>query len=323
MAGNQGVIPFGAFLSKARGAVVGRSNNQGQPYIATRPGNTWFVDETNGSDTQPNAGFANTPFATLAAALAVLQAGDTIYIIGTVHVTATVVFNKDNVRVIGLNGPSANNRARISQSGSTVFTPLVSVTAQGCYFENLATFHGFASATTQICWTDSGGRNGYKNVQFLGGGNATAAAQAGMRSLLITGGNGECLFEGCRIGLDTVIRATNANASLEMAAGSPRNVFNNCTFSANCSAAGDVHVLVGSGGIDRYAEFNNCTFSNFAGGGGTTLTAAFSVHASAGGNVLVNGGISVGAGKISAAGPVYVNGAVPTAGTSSLGVQAS
>ena len=144
-----------------------------------------------------------------------------------------------------------------------------------------------------------------------------------MRSLLLSGSTGENEFNNCVIGLDTVLRATGNNASLEIAGGSPRNSFSNTKFRSWCSDAADVHVLIGSGGIDRVLNMDNCTFHNFTGGGGTSLTADFSVHASAGGDVMVNGGMSVGAGKISAAGPVYVNGAVPTAGTSSIGVLAS
>ena len=234
------------------------------------------------------------------------------------------MFGKDNVTYIGLNAPSQNSRARLSQIGSAVFSPLVSVTAQGCRFETLATFHGFANASTQICWSDSGGRNYYKNCQLLGMGNLTAAAQAGGRSLVINGSNGENLFEDCSIGLDTILRATGNNASLEIRGGSPRNLFRRCTFQANCSNAADVHVLIDSGGIDRYASFEGCKFINFTDGGGTTLTAALSVHASAGGVVMLDPTcMSVGATKLSADGPVYVGGAVPTGATSGLGVLAS
>lgn len=304
------------------GPVIGSANKQGVPIIA-RPGSTYWVNEDIGSDTQPNAGKAFTPFKTLTAAVALAVDGDTIFITGTAHLAATLNITQNNLNIIGLNAPSQNSRARISQTGTTVFTPLVNVTGQGNRFENLATFHGFANASAQICWTDAGGRNYYKNCQLFGMGNLTAAAQAGGRSLLISGSNGENLFEGCTIGLDTVLRATGANASLEITGGSPRNVFRKCLFQSNCSLVGDVHVLIGSGGIDRFALFEDCTFANFTGGGGATLTADFSVNASAGGNVLVQGGMSVGAGKISAAGPVYVNGAVPTGATSSLGVAAA
>lgn len=314
---------FTSFYSPGTRPVAAPANGQGELLTAPRPGSTWFVNEATGSDTAAGAGNPYTPFKTLAAALALAVAGDTIFITGTVHVSATVVIAQSNLRIVGLNPPSANCRARISQTGSTPFSPLVSVTGQGNEFSNLATFHGFASATTQVCWSDSGGRNFYDNVDFFGGGDPTAAAQAGMRSLLVTGTTGENLFQNCIIGLDTVIRATAVNASLELAAGSPRNIFNDCSFRSNCSLAGDVHVLVGAGGIDRVVEFNNCRFHNFTGGGGTTITADFSVNAGAGGNVLVNAGISVGSTKVSAAGPVYLSGPVPTGATSTLGVLAA
>jgi hypothetical protein len=284
-------------------------------------GNSWFVNE--GVAATGN-GSAARPYKTLAEAqvAAVANNNDVVYLMGTVHTTATINWAKNGVSLVGLAAPSDNDRARISASGVTVFSPLVNVTGQGCTFVNLGTFHGFNNASAQVCWNDAGGRNFYSNVQFLGMGNATAAAQAGSRSLTVAG-SGENLFVGCTIGLDTVLRATNANASLELLTGTPRNTFRNCVFQALVSDAADVHVKVGPGGIDRYALFDNCTFMNGVDSTGTAMTAAFSVDAAAGGSVIVQGGISIGAGKISAAGPVYVNGAVPTAGTSSIGVHAS
>lgn len=287
-------------------------------------GNYFWVDETNGSD--GNTGGPSDPLKTLTQALSLCTSGnnDVIFMVGTIHTAATIAWSKSNTHLIGLTAPSNNDRARISQTGSAVFTPLVDVTGSGCIFKNLATFHGFNDASTQICWAEAGGRNYYENVQFLGMGNATAAAQAGSRSLTI-GGSGENLFMGCTIGLDTVVRATNANASLEFISASPRNVLRNCIFQADVSDAADTHVTIGVGGIDRYALFDNCTFLNaeFGGPGATAMTAAFSVNASAGGLVLVQGGASIGAGKISAAGPVYVSGAVPTGAASSLAVAAT
>lgn len=288
-------------------------------------GNFYWVDETNGSD--GNTGGPQDPFKTLTQAHTKCVAGnnDVVFMTGTIHTTATTTWSKNNTHLIGLTAPSQNDRARISQTGSTVFTPLVNVTASGCIFKNLATFHGFNNASTQICWTDAGGRNSYDGVQFLGMGDATAAAQAGSRSLLVSGSTGENFFNECTIGLDTVVRATNANASLEFTGASPRNKFRNCVFQADVSDASDTHVTIGVGGIDRWVLFDNCTFLNaeFGGPGATAMTAAFSVNASAGGLVLIQGGASVGATKISAAGPVYVSGAVPTGATSSLAVAAA
>lgn len=289
-------------------------------------GNYFWVNEASGSD--GNTGGPADPFATLTQALSKCtdSNSDVIFLVGTVHVTATVNWSKSFTHLIGLTSPSNNNRARISQTGSSVFTPLVNVTGSGCIFKNIGTFHGFADASTQICWAEAGGRNYYENCQFYGMGNATAAAQAGSRSLTVAG-SGENLFVGCTIGLDTVVRATNANASLEFLSASPRNVFRNCVFQSDVSAAGDTHVTIGVGGIDRYVLFDGCVFSNaeFGGPGATAMTAAISANASAGGQVIVTPTcISVGATKLSASGPVYV-GQISAAGggTTGLGVVAS
>jgi hypothetical protein len=283
-------------------------------------GNYYFVNETTGSD--GNTGAADNPFKTLTQALAKATAGnnDVIFLTGTVHTTATTNWSKNNVHLIGLSAPSDNDRARISQTGTTLFTPLVNVTAQGCIFANIGTFHGFASANTQICWAEAGGRNYYQSVQFLGMGNATAAAQAGSRSLTVAGA-GENLFVDCTVGLDTITRATNANASLEFLAGTPRNTFRNCLFQMLTSLATDVHVTVGADGLDRYALFDNCSFINAVESTSTTINAAITANAAAGGAILVQNGLSLGATAIATTGPVYGVGAVPTAATSNIAIK--
>lgn len=285
-------------------------------------GRSIFVNEATGNDT--NNGSAAAPLATLAAALALATANhnDVVYLQGTAHLTATLNWNKSGVSLVGLSAPSDNDRARISASGSAVFSPLVNVTAQGCSFVNLGTFHGFDDASAQVCWAEAGGRNFYSNVQFLGMGNATAAAQAGSRSLTVAGG-GENLFVGCTVGLDTVLRATGTNASLELLSGTPRNTFRDCIFQALVSNAADVHVTVGAAGMDRYCLFDNCTFINAVDSTSTTMTAAISANNAAGGSVIVQGGASIGATHVAASGPVHVTGAVPTAATSSIGVHAA
>lgn len=286
-------------------------------------GNYYFVNEATGAD--GNTGAADQPLATLARAqaLATANQNDVVFLTGTVHTTATVNWAKNFVHLIALDAPSTNPRGRISQSGSAVFSPLVNVTAQGCIFANLGTFHGFADASTQVCWTDSGGRNYYYNTAFLGMGNATAAAQAGSRSLLISGSTGENIFDRCIIGLDTVARATNANASLEFTGGSPRNIFRNCNFQMDSALAGNLHFTVGSGGIDRYALFQDCTFFNAINSGGTGISVVATVNASAGGSVLLKNCTSVGATVYATTGPIYVDGAVPTGNTSGLAVAAT
>ena len=283
-------------------------------------GNYFWVDETNGSD--GNTGGPQDPFATLSQAHSMCQANnnDVVFVTGTVHVSATLVWSKSKTHLIGL-APDLKTqaRARISQTGSAVFTPLVSVTASECIFRNIGSFHGFADASTQICWADTGVRNEYTRCLFGGMGNATAAAQTGSRSLTISGA-GENSFTDCQIGLDTVTRSA-ANASLEFLAGSPRNHFKGCTLPVLTSAAGALWVTVGADGIDRYALFDDCAFINCVESGSTTLTAGIIANASAGGAVLLQNCISLGATAIATTGPVYGVGAVPVATTSSIAIK--
>jgi hypothetical protein len=284
-------------------------------------GNQWFVNETTGGDS--NSGSSAAPFKTLDAALAAATAnnGDVVFLQGTAHRTAPLNWNKNDVSLVGINAPSNNGRARISVTGSSVFTPLVNVTANGCAFINFATFHGFNDASAQICWAEAGGRNYYNRVQLLGGGDATAAAQAGMRSLTIS--SGENLFEDCTLGLDTITRATAANATLEFLSGAPRNVLRRCLFQALVSDASDVHVTVGADGIDRYAYFDECAFMNAIESTAVAMNAAITANASAGGAILLRNPISLGATAIATTGPVYIVGTVPTAATSGIAIKAT
>lgn len=284
-------------------------------------GDSIFVNEATGSDSTGD-GSPNKPFATLDAGLAEATANndDTVYLMGTSHRTAVLNWSKNGVNLVGLLAPSDNDRARISQTGSTAFANLVNVTGVGCRFENIATFHGFNDASAQICWQDLGGRNYYKNTQFLGMGDATAAAQAGSRSLIL-GGAGEFLLEDCTFGLDTIVRATNPNATLEVVGGAPRIVIRRGVFQADVTDVSDVHIKVGAGGLDRYLYLDGCFLHNF----GTAMDAAITnAGGSPGGNVVLSPNCSVvGATAVATTGNVFVSGPVPTGATSSLAVLAT
>lgn len=284
-------------------------------------GSSFFVNEASGSD--GNDGTVTKPFASLDAALAAATAnsGDSVYLMGTSHRTSTLNWNKNGVNLIGLLSPSNNSRARISASGTTFFTPLVNVTGQGCRIENIATFYGFVDALASVCWAEAGGRNFYDGVEFFGGGNATGAAQAGMRSITIAG-NGENEFDNCTFGLNTIDRNA-ANATLEFLAGNQRNIFRDAVFQMRATNAGAVHIKALTGALDREQVFTNPVLLNSIDSGATPITACCSVAADAGGAVVMLNPLALGAGKISAAGPVYVTGPVPNGGTSGLAVAAS
>lgn len=281
-------------------------------------GNYFWVNETTGSDA--NAGTSpSAAFATLTAALAAAKDGnnDVIFLTGTVHTTATTTWSKNQTHLIGLSAPNGiTPRSRISQTGSTPFSPLVNVTGQGCIFMNIGTFHGFASATTQICWADAGGRNYYQGCAILGMGNATAAAQTGSRNLTVgSGGNGESLFVGCTIGLDTVQR-TAANYSVEFLGGTPRNQFKDCLFTADIGSGGTGagFINAATGSIDRTTIFKNCEFLNTVDSGGSTETQTMNVSSSAGGMIVLDNCTIFGVTHLETtpSGVVILNGPVPT-----------
>ena len=290
-------------------------------------GQSYFVDPVNGSD--GNSGKKiSTAFKTLYAAHAACVAGrnDTVYLIGDGATTGTarlstalaqsitpaatvgtLVWSKNATHLRGIASNSANKRARIAPVTTETITTfaagtMVSVTAQGCSFTNISAFQGFATGgASEIAWADTGGRNSYTNCDLMGGGDAasTGASVATMRSLLISGTVGENRFVGCTIGLDTTARSTGS-FEFEIAGGSPRNEFIDCVIQTNAGAAGCTWMKIGASGIDRYVLFRNCTFINptLGGVGATAMTTGFSINAAAGGAILLQNCMAVGATKI-------------------------
>lgn len=292
-------------------------------------GNYFFVDPVNGVD--GNIGTPSQALKTLSGALARCTAGknDVIFLIGngttagSARESATLAWNKDATHLIGICGPTQiSQRARIAATSGVNFTPLVNVTAKGCYFGNLSAFAGYDSAVTQVCWVDAGERNYYGNVSFQGMGHATAGAQAGGRSLVVggAGGLGENTFEHCTIGVDTVAR-TAANASLQLLNSTPRNIFRGCVFPAYATAATPLFVTATA--VDRMNMFENCSFINSVKSGtGTAMTSGFNAAGAIGGLLLLKDCTFVGATDIEGtpSNNIFIDGAAPTAATSQLAV---
>lgn len=248
--------------------------------------------------------------------------------------SGTLNWSKNACHLIGVTAPTGvAQRARIAPPAGTYTQAtfgsgnFVVVSAQGCIFQNFSVFNGFSTGgNNQICWTDSGGRNYYANVQFGGAGDSASAASTSSRSLLVTGSTGENQFVNCTVGLDTVARSV-ANASLEFAAGSPRNVFKNCLFPMVASASSPLFVTTaGASAIDRFQWFYDCLFVNDINSSGTALTAGVVMAASAGGILvmqrctLVGGNTSTNWGDATAMTQMWVDGGAPTAGSTGLAV---
>lgn len=287
-------------------------------------GNYWFVNEATGSD--GNSGSNASPFKTLAQAQtkAVANNNDVVVFQGTVHLTSSLLWAKNQVHLIGMCDPlHVGKRARISVTGTTAFNNLVSVSASGCHFKNFGTFYGFndtLSVGADVCWLDTGGRNCYDNVEFDGFGDGTAstgtANLTAARAFVLNTNTGETTWRNCYFGVDTVQRNV-ANYTLELKGAAPRLHFENCTFSADLGSSGTAssHVLIGVDGIDRWANFVGCRFLSTTLSSGSTMAQAFNVSASAGGVVLLDQSTFFGITHIetSASGSVFSNMSVPAA----------
>lgn len=314
-------------------------------------GNWYFVDPVNGSN--GNTGAADSPFATLYWAHNKMTAGqnDVCVLVGNgaasgtarlslalaqavdSSVTAgTLVWSKNACHLIGMTAPTVvAQRARIAPPSGTYTQAtfgsgnFVSVTASGCYFANFSLFNGFSTGgTNQICWTDSGGRNFYSNVNFGGMGDAASAADAGSRSLKISGTTGENTFVGCTVGLDTVARSA-ANASVEFAGGTPRNTFLDCIFPFQTSASTPLGIITSAAAaMDRWQKFDRCTFINNVASTSTTIAGLSTLAASSGGLILMKDATLVGITEFgtdaTSRGLIYVDGGAPTAGSTGIAV---
>lgn len=316
-------------------------------------GDVYFCDYVNGSD--GNSGAADAPLKTLYMAQVKMTAGqnDVAVIVGGGDTAATqrlslanaqiadptvtagtLVWAKRACHIIGMAAPTmVAQRARLAPptgtyTAATFGSPtFVSVTAQGCIFANLSTFPGFSTgSTTAVGWSDTGGRNYYKNCNIGGFADAASAGAAGARCLVISGTTGENTFEDCVIGLDTVTRSA-ANATLEFAGGTPRNIFRRCIFPMYTSSATALSILgTGASCMDRYQIFDRCQFINGMGSGATAQTVIASMtNASPGGLLLMDnctliGNTSTNWGDTNALAVMYVNGGSPTAATNGIAI---
>jgi len=234
-------------------------------------GTYYFVKPSTGSDS--NSGLEpGKALKTLAQAQtkATANKNDVVYLIAesntaadtTDYQSATLTWAKDLVHLIGIGAPSiVSQRSRIAQlSTATAVSPLVNVTANGCYIANISAFQGVADATSLIDVQVTGARNVFENVHFAGIGHATMSA-AGACSLKLEGG-AENVFRGCVIGVDTIdTDADGVNLLCDTAA--TRNLFEECLFQLWITATGASHVkLVDTTAIDRWLWFKRCLFAS-------------------------------------------------------------
>jgi hypothetical protein len=286
-------------------------------------GNYFWVDGTNGSD--GNTGGPQDPLKTLTQAQNKCLAGnnDVVFFYGTFSPSATFVWSKNNTHLIGLSPDPITNNALISVAStaatSGAFSPLVSVTASGCLFQNISALSGINQAATQVCWAESGGNNCYYFCNFNQVGNATAGAQAGNRALTIASVG--CTFTSCAIGGDSIVRATGTNFTAEFLAGGGSTIFRNCVFAMWSSNAANLHINASAATtIAGYVWLNGCLLVNDVNkAGGTNNTVAMISPTTSTGVIVLDPGTTV----VGASAVVSTGGAVWTGGTTAVAANGS
>lgn len=334
----QTITTVGAFTQGTRN-IINANFSLLQSLIAGGSGNVIYLNPASANTELPADGSQEKPYTTLSDAYTAGRSGknDVILLVGdgttsaTARVNSAFTWAKDALHLVGVCSPVLySQRARIAPTSSTTaFTPFFTISANGCVFQNIQWFHGFATGTTsQINMVVTGSRNYFQNCHIAGMGDAESAASAGSRSLKIgSSGSGENVFADCVIGLDTVTRSA-ANASLELAGATARNTFVNCLFPLMTSAATPLGILgTGNGCVDRNQLFDNCSFINAIKSTSTVMTVLASfTTASPGGLLLFKQCILLGItdyGDTNGLANSYIDGFTGAAATSGIAVNPS
>lgn len=324
----------GAFDSVTRAAVEANFTDLYAGLLQV--GTIIYLDAANGNDS--NTGYSPAQAkSTLAGAYALATSGknDVIVIVGdggtsaSVRISSAFTFSKDAVHVIGVAAPTPfSPRARIATTGSdTAFTPFVTISGNGCIFQNVQFWHGFDTGTTAcITAVITGNRNYFKNCHFAGMADDESAQSATSRVLKI-GGGGENFFERCVVGVDTATR-TVANASVEFVSGSPRNIFKDCIFPFQTSADTPLgFITAGAAAMDRYQYFINCHFINGVDSSSTAMAGLSTLAAASGGGLYFHYstllGITEYGSDAASLGQILTDGGNRAAATTGIAIQPS
>jgi hypothetical protein len=270
------------------------------PWLAFTQGQVWHVKPVNGLNT--NSGKSpRDAFKTLAKALssATADQNDIVLFYSEGNSGATVSdfqstmldWNKDCVHLIGVNsGVSISPRSRISAISTwTSVNPVMTVSANSCYFANLQIIMDATDTTPLGALAVTGSRCRFDNCHVYG---IVYAANdiAGAYSLLLSGAE-EIEFHGCQFGSDRIAKGAQANSVIKFAATAKNIVFDDCIFRL-VSTSATVHVFVraAAGSLDGSVVFKRCLGVNSQSRNvsGLELTYAMVVASNAGGDIFIS-----------------------------------
>ena len=255
-------------------------------------GGTWFwVDPANGNDNNSGTKPAE-PLKTLAAAEDKCVTGkhDGVFMMGSATATAetaSITWDKHNTHLIGLTPPTMYGIRNRVATVTTAISPLITISGNGCVFQNVMFVNEGNATTNPICATLTGSRNYYGNVTFRTQG-ALAVVETTKRDVYFNSGDGENYFYKCTFGTDTYNGSADAaNYVMEFAASTEtaRNVFDGCLWLGSGSA-GASWIKTGYGSLSSMQWFRDCLFYNNTNGTMNEMTQGFALNSSSGGSLI-------------------------------------
>lgn len=247
-------------------------------------GNYWYVKPSSGSDSAAGDTPA-TAFKTLSHALSSATANnnDVIFLIAesdtagstTDYQSATLDWNKSLTHLIGIGG-FVDQRSRIAAlSTATGVAPVLTVSANDCYFANIELYGGVTGDATSFgALKLTGHRNYFENVTFYGIGGSDAVTSGAYNVQFAT--TTLNTFSNCIFGNDNVSIDNSTQGELYFNTTSSKIRFINCVFRSWISNAGYLFVtFAGTTSIDRTIEFTNCQFYAQSTNDATALTQVF------------------------------------------------
>lgn len=235
------------------------------------PGNLYFVDETNGSDSNTGLDTWANAKATIQAAITAASQGDTIYIApvevsagdtdpGSYSENLVIAPAKAYLSLIGV--PRGRTQGGLPQLkvGATTTSPLLTIRAPGCTIRNLG-FNGNGGTGGGILFdevTSTGQAWGtaIENCHFKNcvGTTATNAATGGAIQWPSAGGAWQILIKGCRfyknVG-DVVLKGTGSSIPQDV-------VIEDCIFSGPAASV-DCNIYAAGDGFNG-VSIRNCQF---------------------------------------------------------------
>jgi hypothetical protein len=253
-------------------------------------GNVFFLDPTNGND--GNKGTSPTEaFKTLATAYDSMTANQNdilYYMAGSTALTlpdgtsAPFSWSKNRTHFIGVCAPTQiGQRARIFNTVGTYNDPMISITGDGCHWENIYACNDIADSGALTTVYVTGDYGSMTNCQFVGGANASSAVDA--NASLYSNGSANYTYRNCTFGAQSIEQGTGANVIKFGATAGGQNYFENCIihmWSGHLSAA--LVECLANNSTDRWAMFDRCKFLVW---GTTGMDSAFVIPAAGNGTI--------------------------------------